>query len=109
MTDTSPTDRLARIAQAHSKDHGPGGMTSGDCGECGWPWPCPTFTWATTDRDPTATWDPADDAPEYTPCPAGLLPTGNEPVERCIVEGPHEGHVTATGKRWAADDEGQPR
>lgn len=58
---TSPTDRLARIAHAHAKNQAPGGMTSGDCDECGQPWPCPTYTWATTDRDPTATWDPADD------------------------------------------------
>ncbi|WP_432091054.1 hypothetical protein [Streptomyces sp. NRRL F-5630] len=56
-----PADRLARIAEAHSKDAASGGMTSGDCAECGHPWPCPTYTWATTDRDPLATWDPADD------------------------------------------------
>lgn len=56
-----PPARLARIAEAHSKDVGPGGLTSGDCTECGHAWPCPTYTWATTDRDPLATWDPADD------------------------------------------------
>ncbi|WP_319052656.1 hypothetical protein [Streptomyces europaeiscabiei] len=56
-----PKARLARIAEAHSKDVGEGGLTSGDCTECGHPHPCPTYTWATTDRDPLATWDPADD------------------------------------------------
>lgn len=55
-----PTDRLARIAQAHSKET-VGGMTSGLCNECELPHPCPTYIWATTDRDPLATWDPADD------------------------------------------------
>ncbi|MFD9072849.1 hypothetical protein [Streptomyces lasiicapitis] len=53
--------RLARIAEAHSKHEGGGGLTSGECDECGYLWPCPTYTWATTDRDPLATWDPADD------------------------------------------------
>jgi len=57
----SPEARLARIAEAHSKHVGDGGLTSGDCNECGYPHPCPTYTWATTDRDPLATWDPADD------------------------------------------------
>jgi hypothetical protein len=59
LTD-NPADRLARIAQAHSKDT-VNGMTSGLCNECERPWPCPTYTWATTERDPLATWDPADD------------------------------------------------
>lgn len=53
--------RLARIAQAHAKDVGPGGLTSGQCTECNWAWPCPTYVWATEDRDACATWDPADD------------------------------------------------
>lgn len=59
-----PAARLARIAEAHSKHVGAGGLTDGLCGECELPHPCPTFTWATTDRDPLATWDPADD-PEH--------------------------------------------
>lgn len=58
---SNPAARLARIAEAHSKHEGAGGLTSGDCNECGYRWPCPTYTWATTDRDPLATWDPADD------------------------------------------------
>ena len=57
----SPGARLGRIAAAHSKDQTAGGMTSGDCTECGHAWPCPTYTWATSERDPLATWDPADD------------------------------------------------
>jgi hypothetical protein len=53
--------RLSRIAEAHSKHAGDGGLTDGLCIECGLPDPCPTRTWATTDRDTLATWDPADD------------------------------------------------
>ncbi|MFE7972977.1 hypothetical protein [Streptomyces shenzhenensis] len=55
-----PAHRLARIAEAHSKNVMDGGLTDGDCTECGHPHPCPTYVWATTDRDVLATWDPAD-------------------------------------------------
>lgn len=58
---STPEARLSRIAQAHSKNQLAGGGTTGDCDECGFHWPCPTYTWATTDRDPLATWDPKDD------------------------------------------------
>lgn len=61
VLDDNPRDRLARIAEAHSKDVDGNGGTWGDCTECGHRWPCPTYSWATTDRDPLATWDPADD------------------------------------------------
>ncbi|MFI0265607.1 hypothetical protein [Streptomyces luteogriseus] len=55
-------DRLARIAEAHSKDVSTAGMTSGRCIECGERDPCPTHVWATTERHPVFnTWDPADD------------------------------------------------
>jgi hypothetical protein len=57
--------RLARIAEAHRKHVGPAGLTSGNCLECAEGWPCPTYTWATTDRDPCDVWDDsftADDA-----------------------------------------------
>jgi hypothetical protein len=97
------TARLARIAEAHSKDASGGGLTSGLCAECGQPWGkdgCPTRVWASTDRDPLATWDPADDEPQLEPCSACLLPKGDAPVERCIVEGPHDTHVTVMGRRW---------
>lgn len=65
-TTIEPLDdpRLKRIAQAHQAVTAAGGLTSGDCAECGHSWPCPTYVWATTDRDPLATWDPADDADE---------------------------------------------
>lgn len=53
--------RLARIAEAHSKNVTGGGLTSGECNECSHSHPCPTYTWATASRDPLATWDPADD------------------------------------------------
>ncbi|MFI7125949.1 hypothetical protein ACIBQ1_09665 [Nonomuraea sp. NPDC050153] len=61
---SSARERLGRIAEAHSKDTGPHGTTSGQCSECGWAHPCPTFVWATTERDGSATWDPRDDEPE---------------------------------------------
>lgn len=32
------------------------------------------------------------------PCPAGLLPTGDGPVDRCVNEGPHKVHATASGQ-----------
>lgn len=54
-------DRLDRIAQAHVPIRYPLGITDGLCAECGYPSPCPTYVWATTDRDPLATWDPTDD------------------------------------------------
>ena len=51
-------DRLQKIAQMHVVEQGAGGTVSGDCNECGWSWPCPTYRWAT---DGTATslcsWD----------------------------------------------------
>ena len=53
-------DRLSRIAEAHSKNQLAGGGTTGDCDECGYHWPCPTYVWATGDRSPLATWDPKD-------------------------------------------------
>ena len=59
-----PSARLTRIAEAHHKWVGGGGLTDGNCNECGVAWPCPTFTWATTARDPLAAWDPADDEAE---------------------------------------------
>ncbi|MFI8278549.1 hypothetical protein ACIGBH_27485 [Streptomyces sp. NPDC085929] len=59
----SDANRLARIAEAHKAYTGGGGLTNGDCNECGYRWPCPTYAWATTNRDPLATWDPDDDEP----------------------------------------------
>ncbi|WP_251054063.1 hypothetical protein [Streptomyces sp. ISL-66] len=63
----SDASRLARIAQGHSKDQSTGGMTSGLCDECEQRWPCPTYAWATTNRDVLATWDPGDDEDEAQP------------------------------------------
>ena len=54
-----------RIAEAHSKSKAPGGMTSGDCDECGWSWPCPTYRWASGEGDPTfSTWQLDDESGE---------------------------------------------
>lgn len=61
----TPEGRLARIAQQHTKDTLDSGMTSGLCVECDHRWPCPTYVWATKDRDSIEnTWDPADDNTE---------------------------------------------
>lgn len=62
--------RLARIAEAHYKYVYPDGGTLGECNECSWYWPCPTWTWAATERDPLSTWDPYDDA-EPVPADGG--------------------------------------
>lgn len=62
VTASDPACRLDRIAQAHAKEVLEHGLTSGDCTECGWSWPCPTYVWATTDRDSVVDpWNPADD------------------------------------------------
>lgn len=64
----APKARLGQIAEAHCKDVGELGLTSGMCMECGYSWPCPTYVWASTERDPLATWNPADDEqPEEQP------------------------------------------
>lgn len=54
-------DRLGRIAESHSKNVDEAGGSWGDCTECGWIWPCPTYAWATEDRDALAPWNPMDD------------------------------------------------
>jgi hypothetical protein len=58
---STPADRLARIAEAHTRRVLPVGLTGGPCAECDLTWPCPTHVWATTDRNPFACWDPEDD------------------------------------------------
>lgn len=54
---------LSRIAEAHHKNVDEHGGTYGECNECSWTWPCPTYVWATDlDRnDLIACWDPSDD------------------------------------------------
>jgi hypothetical protein len=61
---TSAESRLARIAEAHHKWVGPAGLTSGCCIECDHSWPCPTYVWATEERDILGPWNPLDDEPE---------------------------------------------
>jgi hypothetical protein len=64
-------DRLARIAEAHCKNVDESGGTWGDCNECGWSWPCPTYAWATTERDHILDpWNPSDDEQCAVPPPA---------------------------------------
>lgn len=56
--------RMAEIARKHSKSVDAHGGTTGECNECGWHWPCPTYDWAreTSDRDPALScWDRNDD------------------------------------------------
>lgn len=57
----STEERLARIAEFHHKWVDEHGGTLGECSECSLNWPCPTYVWATSERDLTACWDPADD------------------------------------------------
>lgn len=53
--------RLRRIAEAHVRYPLVAGLSNGCCGECDLRWPCPTYVWATTERDATLdTWDPGD-------------------------------------------------
>lgn len=64
---STPLARLGRIAEAHFKYVDQHGGTLGLCHECNYPHPCPTYVWATTDRDAViACWDPADDDKETT-------------------------------------------
>lgn len=52
-------DNLARIAEAHRQGTAEVGMVSGTCVECMWDCPCPTYLWATGQRDPALdTWEP---------------------------------------------------
>lgn len=53
-----------RMAEAHEQGQASGGLVSGACVECGNPWPCPSYVWATTDRNLLAPWNPADDDEE---------------------------------------------
>lgn len=70
----SARQRLERIARAHEKNVGDGGLTSGDCIECGESDPCPTRIWATTNRNPLAVWDPAtEDGEELEELPFDQL------------------------------------
>ncbi|MEE4546480.1 hypothetical protein V2S66_31510 [Streptomyces sp. V4-01] len=46
-----------------------------------------------------------DAAAPAASCPAGLMPLDGGPVDRCIVDGAHEQHVSALGKRWTDDTE----
>lgn len=39
-------------------------------------------------------------------CSAGLLPLDDGPVERCIVGGIHDQHVSSIGTRWTNPDDG---
>lgn len=57
----SSEDRLAKIAEMHFQGQVGGGMTTGECHECGWSWPCPTYRWATEQGvGVSCTWDLRD-------------------------------------------------
>lgn len=58
--------RADKIVEMHHKQVDAHGGTTGDCNECGWSWPCPTYEWARadSDRDPyggQSAWDRNDD------------------------------------------------
>ena len=57
----SAVDRLSRIADAHVRAILDGGLFDDFCMECQLPWPCPTYVWATTERNVCAPWNPLDD------------------------------------------------
>jgi len=61
VLDDEPTQRLARIAEAHQPHIDEHGGNSGYCAECQMAAPCPTSVWATAGRDPLACWDPDDE------------------------------------------------
>jgi hypothetical protein len=54
-------ERLERIAKAHHKYITVRGAQTDYCLECANFWPCPSYVWATTDRDVNAPWDPDED------------------------------------------------
>jgi hypothetical protein len=46
----------------------------------------------------------------HGPCPAGLMPLGDGPVEKCMERPPHRTHRTAAGEAWTdAETEGAQR
>ncbi len=57
----SAAERLARIAEAHSKHVVGGGLTSGLCVECSHVWPCPTWKWCKEEKDALGLWADEDD------------------------------------------------
>lgn len=58
--------RLARIAEAHHKHVDAHGGNYGTCAECEMAWPCPTYAWATTDRNAAIDcWDPRNDEDDH--------------------------------------------
>jgi hypothetical protein len=57
----STADRLSRIADAHTRGILAGGLFDDVCFECDHTWPCPTYVWATTERNVCAPWNPLDD------------------------------------------------
>lgn len=62
---TALEDRLAKIAEFHCKNVDEHGGTWGNCNECGMPWPCATYRWATDDTaTANCTWEL--DECEYT-------------------------------------------
>ncbi|WP_314171493.1 hypothetical protein [Streptomyces winkii] len=44
-----------------------------------------------------------DDIEPLSGCSAGMLPVGDGPLEPCVVEGRHDEHRTAEGRRWSFD------
>lgn len=49
--------RLIRIGLAHRK-----AKLSNECVECSYTHPCPTYVWATTERELSASWVPASNS-----------------------------------------------
>jgi hypothetical protein len=71
--------RLNYIAQMHHKHVDESGGTTGDCNECGWGWPCPTYRWATAEGlTATCAWEASDCEEDGCTCVASPAKTGDE-------------------------------
>lgn len=67
---------------------------------------CPTGGWWAHEQHPA---DDHDAQPARCGCSAGLLPTGSDPVEPCVVRGPHALHRSVSGESWGDAAEGGAR
>lgn len=95
---------LQRLAATAAAADGPSTSVCGVCsGVVGWV-DCPTGGWWAHETHPA---DEHDAKP--TPgdaCSAALMPLGSDPVEPCVVHGPHRRHRSLLGQRWTDADAG---
>jgi hypothetical protein len=65
---------------------------------------CPTGGWWAHEQHPTDDHDAKPTRSEH--CSAGLMPLNADPVEPCVVHGPHDRHRTLLGETWTDADSG---